>query len=50
MINYFEFEKDIEKIDKFIFDLDKNDNKYLSKLDKLNFEKKKYKNKQTINK
>jgi len=41
MINYFEFEKDIEKIDKFIFDLDKNDNKYLSKLDKLNFEKKK---------
>ena len=40
MINYFEFEKDIEKIDKFIFDLDKNDNKYLSKLDKLNFEKK----------
>ena len=41
MINYFEFEKDIEKIDKFIFDLDKNDNKYLSKLNKLNFEKKK---------
>ncbi len=41
MINYFEFEKDIEKIDKFIFDLDKNDNKFLSKLDKLNFEKKK---------
>ena len=41
MINYFEFEKDIEKIDKFIFDLDKKDNKYLSKLDKLNFEKKK---------
>ncbi|MFL2519952.1 MAG: acetyl-CoA carboxylase carboxyltransferase subunit alpha [Alphaproteobacteria bacterium] len=40
-MNYFEFEKDIEKIDKFIFDLDKNDNKYLSKLDKLNFEKKK---------
>jgi len=41
MINYFEFEKDIEKIDKFIFDLDKNDNNYSSKLDKLNFEKKK---------
>ncbi len=41
MINYFEFEKDIEKIDKFIFDLDKKDNKYLSKLNKLNFEKKK---------
>ena len=41
MINYFEFEKDIEKIDKFIFDLDKNDNKYLSKVDKLNSEKKK---------
>ena len=41
MINYFEFEKDIEKIDKLIFDLDKKDNKYLSNLDKLNFEKKK---------
>tara|TARA_A100001015_G_scaffold42979_1_gene47128 strand:- start:729 stop:1667 length:939 start_codon:yes stop_codon:yes gene_type:complete len=41
MINYFEFEKDIEKIDKFIFDLDKNDSKYLSKLNKLNSEKKK---------
>ena len=40
MINYFEFEKDIEKIDKLIFDLDKKDNKYLSNLDKLNFEKK----------
>ena len=41
MINYFEFEKDIEKIDEFIFDLDKRENKYLTKLDKLNFEKKK---------
>jgi len=41
MINYFEFEKDIEKIDEFIFNLDKKDNKYLSKLDRLNSEKKK---------
>ena len=41
MINYFEFEKDIEKIDEFIFDLDKEDNKYLTKLNRLNAEKKK---------
>ncbi len=40
MINYFEFEKDIEKIDKFIFDLNINDINYKSKLEKLNLEKK----------
>ncbi len=40
MINYFEFEKDIEKIDNFIINLNKKDVSYISKLEKLNYEKK----------
>ena len=41
MIKYFEFEKDIEKIDKFINELNKNDINYETKLEKLNSERKK---------
>ncbi len=45
MIKYFEFEKDIEKIDKFINELNKNDINYETKLEKLNSERKKNFNK-----
>ena len=41
MIKYFEFEKDIEKIDKYITELDENDTNYSVKLEKLKSEKKK---------
>ena len=39
MINYFEFEKDIEKIDEYINDLNKDKIKNVSKIEKLNSEK-----------
>ncbi len=41
MINYFEFEKDIEKIDQYIKQLNPNNTNDISKIERLNFEKNK---------
>ncbi len=41
MINYFEFEKDIEKIDQFIKQLNPDNTNDISKIERLNFEKNK---------